>query len=170
MPIAKRVSRNQRGVYLIELLAALVISGILSVVLGDSIARTIQLNTRTEKNVVAPQIAQNLLERLRATPYASWPASGSQYNINIDPADGSAIQSPPVQARAAMLDATEMKFLTGNPSVDLPSNKFIGTAEVTYQSNAQNTARTVVITIGWSDSTASSRTYVLNANCTSLGL
>ena len=63
MPKTTNRFRNQNGVYLIELLSALVISGILAVVLGDNIARTIQLNTRTEKNLIAPQIAQNLLER-----------------------------------------------------------------------------------------------------------
>jgi type II secretory pathway pseudopilin PulG len=170
MPGKKRISRSQKGIYLIELLSALVISGMLSVVLGDSIARTIQLNTRTEKNIVAPQIAQNLLERLRATAYASWPASGSQYNINIDPAEGGAIQSPPVQARAAMLDASEMKYLTGNPSNNLPGYKFNGTATVQYLANAMNTARTVTITVNWSDSTASNRAYVLNAECSSFGI
>ncbi len=142
----------------------------LSVVLGDSIARTIQLNTRTEKNVVAPQIAQNLLERLRATPFGSWPASGSQYNINIDPTEGGAIQSPPAQARAAMFDASEMKYLTGNPSVLLPGYKFNGTAAVQYSNNALNTARAVIITVTWGDSTASNRTYVLNAECSSFGI
>ncbi|MDR3616361.1 MAG: type II secretion system protein [Candidatus Obscuribacterales bacterium] len=170
MPGTKRVSRNQRGIYLIELLSALVISGMLSVVLGDSIARTIQLNTRTEKNMIAPQIAQNLLERLRATPYASWPASGSQFNINIDPFEGGAISAPPVQARAAMLDASEMKYLTGNPSVNLPGYKFNGIAEMQYSNNALNTARSVVITVKWSDSTASNRTYVLNAECSVFGI
>jgi prepilin-type N-terminal cleavage/methylation domain-containing protein len=170
MPGSKRASRNQKGMYLIELLAALVISGMLAVVLGDSIARTIQLNTRTEKNMVAPQIAQNLLERLRATPYISWPASGAQYQINIDPTEGGAIQFPPVQARAAMLDASAMKYLTGNPSVLLPDYKFNGIAAVQYSNNALNTARAVTITVNWSDSTASNRMYVLNAECSSFGI
>lgn len=155
--------RTDHGIHLIELLAALFIAGMLAVVLSSSLSEVIRLCTASDRLVLATTATQEVIERIRSTPFEDLPPSGS-YDIQVN-LGGSA--DVPVSAagdfiaqRPTMLDGTKLTWLSSTTGGDLPKNRFQGNLTVSFTDLDVADAKRILVEAKWTDSTTSAiRTY-----------
>ncbi|MBA3856433.1 MAG: hypothetical protein C0507_05930 [Cyanobacteria bacterium PR.3.49] len=149
--------RSVSGLHLIELLSAIFISGLLAVVLSSSLSEVIRLTTKTDRAVLAATAAQEIIDRIRSTPFHELPSSGT-YDIQVNLGDSDSVQVSPsggfIAQRPAMLDGTKLTWQASPSSGTLPSNRFRGTITVSISDLAVANAKRVVVDVRWTESTS----------------
>ncbi len=155
-----RSGRRQNGSYLIELLVALAISGLLAVALGASVCQTKGISNRSENNLMASLITQQVFERLRSTPFDSLPALGIAHNVRVnlgDTTDSTVYESnSPILNRALLIDGTNLQWLGYSSSQPIPQYKFRGDVVLQLRDGpVPSVTKTATVTVSWSDSSAS---------------
>jgi type II secretory pathway pseudopilin PulG len=158
----KRI-RNQNGSYLIELLMALAISGMLAVALGNSVCQTKGISNRSENSLYASLMAEEILERLRSTPFDSLPSSGVSHNVRVnygDSTDSTTYETtPPMLNRPLLIDGSNLQWLV-NSGTNLPTYHFKGTAQILIKDGPLTSSgpgpvtKTATVTVTWSDGDA----------------
>lgn len=148
--------RSNKGLQLIELLAALFIAGFLAVILSSSLSEVIRLTTATDRTLLATTAAQEIIDRIRATPFDELPVDGT-YEVQVNLGDSSEISVSPtggfIAQRPAMLDGTKLTWNASGPSGDLPPNRFQGNITITLSDTAVPDTKRVIVIVRWSDST-----------------
>lgn len=157
--------RTTNGAYLIELLASLLISGFLTAILAQSLSEVIRVNTKTDRSLIAVTIAQDLIERVRATPFSeleNLDATDTYVQINLPetgtyaPASNTLLAKRPLQ-----IDVTSMKWGSQTSTSELPKYSFKGTAKVSIkQTSPDIEAKTVIVRIEWFDSNLTNKQNV----------
>ncbi|HIA55358.1 MAG TPA: hypothetical protein EYN91_25290 [Candidatus Melainabacteria bacterium] len=148
--------RSNAGLQLIELLAALFIAGLLSVVLSSSLSEVIRLTTATDRTVLASTVAQEVIDRIRATPYDELPADGTyDVQVNLGGSSDTSVSSSGgfIVQRPAMLDGTKLVWTASSAGGELPQNRFRGSVSVAFASLPVTDVRKIVVSVSWSDST-----------------
>lgn len=162
-PYQKLHIRDQHGSYLIELLVALAISGMLAAVMGSSVSQTKSISNRTENGLVATMIAQQVFERLRSVPFDNLPSVGTPHAIRVNLGDSSDPTSyeanQPMLGRPLMIDGTNLLWLVGDPSSPIPSYKFRGSVNLQIidgpvAGGVAPVTKTATVTVTWEDNTA----------------
>jgi prepilin-type N-terminal cleavage/methylation domain-containing protein len=143
--------RSQRGVYLIELLVALAISGFLAVALAASLSEQMRVTTGTENQLKAAEIAQQVIERFRESsqPLPQYGAIPMQ----LDSDDGTVVGTIPwLQNRPLSLDYSNLQYpnMTGDLFIGSGPN---GRAVVlaTLGPGTTSTTSSLTVTVTWSE-------------------
>jgi type II secretory pathway pseudopilin PulG len=156
LPVLKL--RTAGGVHLIELVAALLMAGILSVVLSSSLSQVIRLSTATDRNLLAANTAQEVIERIRSSPFEELPNSGT-YGVQVNlggTADTQVSASGGFLAqRPTMLDGTKLTWMASQADGNLPKNRFDGTVSVTFSDLPVASTKNVIVEVRWSDNAKS---------------
>lgn len=162
--IGRRSKRSRSGMQLIELVFAVGLSGFLTAVLGASIAQLVRQATVTQNQLVASTIAQEVLDRLRATKFdnlSTVPPGQQDVVVNAD------ISSPTSDVtlhRPLMIDAKNLTWKGSSGVGQIPTNQFRGKVQITVSDfpDAGDT-KTIDVTVTWSDSSGSGHSLTRHA-------
>ena len=167
MKTVKR-QRAATGMYLIELIVAIAMSGLLAVVLGTSLSANLSFSSGAQNQLIAADIAQELVDRFRdypgqILPSTTWIPDGT-YPVHVDSDDG-VIVNPnfPAAVSPLIFDVTNLTFQTLTLSSRFRSGtaSTINVALVTLPNGSSPpTDRSITITVQWQEKTAL-RTYTL---------
>ncbi len=162
MAVSRTKPRNQQGSYLIELLVALAISGLLAVARGTSVAQTKGISNRTENGLLATLMAQQVLDRVRNTAFDELPNSGVTHHVRVnlgDPDDTQTYEAnQPLLNRPLLIDGVNLKWQSAAASI--PMYKFRGTVDLVLKDGPIDSvgpapvSKTATVTVMWSDSAA----------------
>jgi type II secretory pathway pseudopilin PulG len=167
--------------YLVELLVALVIAGLLAAMIGSSLGQTLNISTKSQYALLAPLLAQEVMDRVRSTQFDSLPASGKQYTVqtNFVTGDSSNPQANVVLDRPLLLDTVNLTFHTGGAN-PVPAYAFHGEVFVQFTDGAIPSGattpdtKTVVVTVQWPisspDGAQSLKTYQVTRLISRFGL
>jgi len=136
--------RRQKGVYMVELLIALVASTLLSAALVSSMAESERLSDVGQNLVVATTMAQGQIDSTRNTPYFSLGANVGNHELKVKASSASGSLIPVVAPRPLLLD----------------SAKFEGRVFETIAAGPYTDTLQVTITINWTEGQAT-RSYSL---------
>jgi type II secretory pathway pseudopilin PulG len=168
--------RNEKGVYLVELLVAVFISSLFAAAVASSMADSTRLTTSSQNQVLAANIAQELIDNARNTPFNTLATycQSTPYALLVNKTS-SAETGPAVQPRPLLLDMSSHTW-----STDSKRNLFRGTVTELVQgldtAFAVTTANPppyirVTITITWIDgSTTNNKTYSLQTLISEQGI
>jgi hypothetical protein len=149
-------SRSDQGIHLIELLTALFMAGMLAVVLSSSLSEVIRLCTASDRIVLATTAAQEVIERIRSTPFEDLPSSGT-YDVQVNLGGSTDARVSPtgefIAQRPTMLDGTKLTWMASASSGELPKNRFQGTLTVSITDMDLAEAKRVIVEANWKDST-----------------
>lgn len=136
-----RTIRKSTGMYLIELIAAIAISGFLAVVMSASLAETIRVASKTENKLLSAAIGSEIIERVRNVPYSSLPSEGLhnvRVNLTNPTSDRGAIDTSPICVSATHIDSINLVWQTGGATTT-PSYAYQGSATLLVKALDANT-------------------------------
>lgn len=143
--------RTKFGAHLIELLAAILIAGLLAVVLSSSLSEVIRLNTESNMNLLAITAAQEVIERVRSTPYDEVPIAGD-YEVQVNLGGSESSTASPtggaITQKPTMLDGTKLVWLASS-SGDLPANRFKGRIKLSLSELSIPNTKRLLVTAIW---------------------
>jgi len=160
--------RCNRGQQLIEVIVAVAISGFLAVIMGVSLTQLLATSTGSENQLKAQDVAQELLDRMRRTPYGLVSSANTIYSVQMYSDDGVVPNGAmPFQITPLLCDVGQLTWSGASLA-----NRFRGpgpsgyaTATVATQpfstNNAHN-ATLISITITWMEN-QSQRSFVLES-------
>lgn len=144
--------RTTCGSYLVELLVALAVSGFLAAVMGASLSETMQTSSGAQNQLMAADIAQELIDRVRNTAFGNLPPNGT-YLAHTDSDDGVIVGPYSFQQEPTLMDVANLTWT--NRTLN---NRFRGTANVVLADGPTSDTRRVTVTIAWREQSAT-RTY-----------
>lgn len=150
--------RTARGAYLLELLASIMISGFLAVMLSSSLSQVLRVTTESDKSFMAVSAAQEVIERVRATPFSELAVGETLVRINLPDGSGSNFADTLIAKRPLQIDASSLKWNSTNLSTNLPNYAFTGivTLQIT-QPNPEIEAKNVQVKVEWTDTSGSQK-------------
>lgn len=156
-----RLGRRERGASLVELMVAIMISGIIMVALGSSLSEQMRLGTKTQNQLVAAELARVMVERIRSTPYDDLPsdfitrsvriASGNTKDTNVYDASKKIVDRP------LQIDAINQQYRTPDPLNPMPISMFPGQVTLTMGGAASGPfgevkdTRTADVLVTWNE-------------------
>lgn len=161
-------ARNESGLYLVELLVAVVISSMFAASLAASMADSTRMSSSSQNQVLAANIAQELIDNARNTPFATLAnyCSSTPYTLLVNKT-GSSQTGPVILPRPLLLDMSSHTW-----TADSQRNLFRGTVTELVQGLDTGFSTTtanpppyirVTITINWIDgSTTGQKNYTLS--------
>lgn len=150
---AKRDLRTANGAYLIELLFAILIAGFLTAILGNSLSEIMRLTTKTDRTMLAYAIAQEVIDRVRATPYSEIPIGETQIQINSPDTDSTPASGlTPIAKRPLQIDTVNLKWGNLSNSGGLPNYRFAGSVKLIVATHPEILAKTALVSVEWTDS------------------
>ncbi len=161
--------RGQRGMYLIELIAALAISGFLAVILGASLSSTMRFSSGAQNQLMAADVAQELLDRFRDYYVQNlYSVPNGVYAVHLDSNDGVTPSNYPFALTPLRFDVTNLTY-QGQTLASSFGGSLVGTVNVTL-ANGPNPAtdRLVTVNVNWAENQAI-RTYSLSTIITQYG-
>ncbi|MBS1953931.1 MAG: hypothetical protein JST89_07095 [Cyanobacteria bacterium SZAS-4] len=149
--------RNTKGSMLLELMCAIVVSGILAISLCQSLSQTKEASFGAHGRVTCAAVAEAIGDRLHATPYAELPApnSGVAYSVPIYSDDAPITALYSFQVRPIMIEVPPASFAWNTATL---ANRFPMTAQVTFKTGPFPFSEYAVITVS---STVSPANYVV---------
>jgi type II secretory pathway pseudopilin PulG len=116
---------------LIELMVSIIVAGMLAVSLCQSLSQTKQASFGAHGRVMCAAVAQEITERLHATPYGELPTPnpGTSISIPIYSDDAQVTPTYSFQVRPLMTDVTPSNYLWSSATL---ANRFPMTAQVTF--------------------------------------
>lgn len=140
--------RESSGVYLVEILVAIMIGSMILMTLTSMLGTTLQLGTRGQNEVYAQETLNELLEYTRGVGYAFLDANRGNHTLltnKLQTSDvGPAVRSLPVQLNFV---AQEWKPSTANA-------KFQGVVRYNIEEGPVLNTLKVTITVAWSNTFA----------------
>lgn len=157
--------RSERGIYLVELLVAMVLAAFFSIALYDSLALAMRATTTAKKNLLAANIAQQVLDDARNQSWASLIALPANTSL---PINGS-LNSTTMGANPSrpLLVNTDLNYTTASVAADSGFNN--ATCLRTISSPSANTRR-IVVTVSWTDSGGALKTHSVQTNISVNGI
>jgi Tfp pilus assembly protein PilV len=147
--------RNESGLYLIELLVALIFGAIITFALLSILSQSMRQSTTSENQLVASSIAQELLENTRNESYqflSTIPAG--QYTLLSNEDTSGQIGPAAVRTDPVGLDFVNLAWT----NVKTKGNEFKGTVLYQIQPGSVANSLVITITVQWSDSQSVNRT------------
>jgi type II secretory pathway pseudopilin PulG len=161
-----RKTRSSSGQQLVEVIVAVAMTGILAVMMGTSLAQLMATSTLSENQLKAGEVAQELLDRIRRTPYGLISATTNNYTVQMYSDDGVVPNGVlPFQTTPLLCDVSQ--YTWSNASL---ANRFRGpgpngyaTASASLQPySAAHSATQATITVTWAEN-QSVRSFVLES-------
>lgn len=124
---------------LLELMCAILVSGILALSLCQSLSQTKEASFGAHGRVICAAVAQALSERLHATPYGELPPPnpGLNYSVPIYSDDSAAAPSYTFQSRPLMLEVPPSNYSWSAPTL---ANRFSMSAQVSFSAGPYPTS------------------------------
>lgn len=158
--------RRECGASLVELMVAIMISGIIMVALGSSLSEQMRLGTKTQNQLIAAELARVMVERIRSTPYEKLPSDNITRAIRIASGDMTDTNvydmSNPIVSRPLQIDATAFQYRSPNASNPMPISKFPGQVTVSFGGAADGPfgqvqqTKTANVLVSWNEAGQSS--------------
>jgi type II secretory pathway pseudopilin PulG len=178
-----RKTRSSSGQQLVEVIVAVAMSGFLAVIMGASLAQLMATSTQSENQLKAQDVAQEMLERIRSTPYSLLAqelnsgqlTSGQPYTVPMYSNDG-VTATLPFQNSPLLCDFSQYTWSNASSNNTFRGPSPNGNAMATVQlqpfsSNGAHNALLVTITITWSETNQTvNRQYVLTSVITGDGI
>lgn len=157
--------RNERGIQLVELLVAMVLAAFFSLALYDSLALGMRATTTAKKNLIAANIAQQVLDDARNQSWASLIALPASTSL---PINGS-LSSTTMGANPSrpLLVNTDLNYHSASVAADSGFDN--ATCVRTISSPSANTRR-IVVTVSWNDAGGAIKTHSVQTNISVNGI
>lgn len=125
--------RRECGASLVELMVAIMISGIIMVALGSSLSEQMRLGTKTQNQLVAAELAKTLSERIRATKFDDLPTYLTPQNVRIAAGDLNDTHSytGEILSRPLQIDGQLLQYKSPSSDNPMPISKFPGEVTLT---------------------------------------
>lgn len=159
-----RKNRSNSGQQLIEVIVAVAMSGVLAVMMGASLAQLMATSSMSENQLKAEDVAQELLDRIRRTPYGLISGTTNTYTVQMYSDDGVVPNAAmPFQSTPLLCDVSQ--YTWSNASL---ANRFRGPGPNGYATATANlqpyssahSATQATITVTWAEN-QSVRSFVL---------
>lgn len=150
------VMREQSGIFLAEMLVALLCSSILAAALIGNISETYRLSTSGQNQVLASAMAQEVIDNTRNTSYTTLASYiGTPYTLVVHKESASTV-FPAIYPRQLMMNMSDMVW-----TQQAQDNKFVPTVTETVTAGPlANTVR-VTVDISWFEN-GQGRTYSMS--------
>lgn len=158
-------TRDTDGSMLIELMCAILVSGILALSLCQSLSQTKEASFGAHGKVLCAAVAQALSERLHSTSYGQLPApnAGLSYSVPIYSDDPAITPVYSFQNRPLMIEVPPANFSWNAATL---SNRFPMSAQVTFSAGPYSSSEWASITVS---SSVSPSNYSVNTLLTQHG-
>jgi hypothetical protein len=158
--------RQGNGSMLIELLVAITVAGLFALSLCQSLSQTKEASFGAHGRVISAAVAQELCERLHATPFSELPATQINTPLSIPIYSDDAPITPiyTFQVRPLMLDVNPANYLWSNAAL---ANRFPMTAQVSFKPGTYPSSQWATITVS---SAVAQNGYVINTLLTQHGV
>jgi Tfp pilus assembly protein PilV len=140
------MGREKAGAMLIELLVALVVAGLLMVTLTASICELMRLSTTSQNDSVGAQIAANIMERVRATPFDSLDGLDKKIVAVNSGVGVPLVATVPRLKRPAMIDAENQDWFAAGGG-RMPVSSVPATARISVTGSGD--VRYVTVDVSW---------------------
>lgn len=170
--------RTTNGAYLLELLVAMFVSGMMATALMTSITQGISASRRSQSQVIATWLAKEAYERIRMSaaqnqsdPQHRWFSTfgaldvpnNTEVQFKVNSTDVVSVSPFDFAQRPLLLDLDNLKWINKNGEEQTPTN-FEGTVKATFTDGINN-GKNVQINISWKDNTSSGqKTYSLKGS------
>lgn len=140
--------RNSAGVYLVELLVAIMLGTMILFTLTSMLSTTLRLGATTQNEIYAQEILEDLMEFTRGAGYTFFETKKGTYTLltnKLSPSDtGPTVRTTPVQLDCV---AREWRSTTKNA-------RFQGVVTYTIEDGPDLNTLKVTIKVAWSDGTS----------------
>lgn len=157
--------RNENGIQLVELLVAIVLATFFSIALYDSLALGMRATTTAKKNLLAANIAQQVLDDARNQSWASLIALPASTNLPINASlNSTTLGANPTRP---LLVNTDLTYTSASVAADSGFNNATCTRVI---SSPNANTRRVVVTVSWADSGGAIKTHSVQTNISVNGI
>lgn len=147
-PRKRRSGRDARGMYIVEALVAMVISGVIAFALLDMVSGSMRSMDRAGGDSQAYELIEELTEFTRVTSYERLHYySGQTFNLTLNKSEGAQFENPEFHNRPLLLDFAGLQW---QPKT--LAKRFDG--QLTYHifEGPENGTLNVAIDLHWKDS------------------
>lgn len=157
--------RNEKGIQLVELLVALVLSSFFSIALYDSLALGMRATTTAKKNLIAANIAQQVLDDARNQSWASLIALPTNTTLPINASLNSTTLG--MNPTRPLLVNTDLAYTSESVAADSGFDNATCTRVISTPS--ANTRR-VFVSVSWNDAGGALKTHTVQTNISVNGI
>lgn len=143
----RRASRNSAGIYLVELLVAVVIGTMILFTLTSMLGTTLRQGAKSQNDVYAQETLNELLEFTRGAGYAYLDLNRGNHTLQtnkLTDVSGPSIRPLPVQ----------LNFISNEWQPSTKNTRFQGVVDYKVEDGPDPYTIKVTITISWSDNTS----------------
>lgn len=152
----QRQNRTASGIYLIELLVALILGTMFAYALLNMLSETLRLTTTNRKSQSADFMTQTTLDSIKRTSTATWQALPIGSYVLLD-------QGEPVPASISIAVGPNMAAAIPAWSDRSKRNKFTGQVLLDIQAGTNPTGRTAVVSVLYDNNIESKRTATMTS-------
>lgn len=140
--------RNSAGIYMVELLVAIMIGTMILFTLTSMLGTTLRLGATTQNEVYAQEILQDLIEFTRGAGYKYFETKKGSYTLLTNKLSTSE-SGPVVRTAPVQLDFVGREWNLGTKNA-----RFQGIVTYTIEDGPDPNTLKVTINVAWSDSTS----------------
>ncbi len=151
--------RTATGAYLLELVVAMVVSGMMALALTTSLTQGMNSGRMSQNQVVATWLAHQAMDRIRMSADASQTLSSQKrvfdapspyvFQFKLTSNDPASVQPYDFLQRPLMFDFSTLKWTAEDSTETTPKN-FNGKVQATIEDRADS-GKNVQITVTWTD-------------------
>ena len=143
----KRALRSSQGVYLVEILVALLVGAMLTFALLDIAAISMRHASSTQNEIIANTIVRELLDATRATNYKELRDNAGEYNLITNKITESDV-GPTIREFPLQLDVVEKSWENASQN-----SRFRGDVKYIIENQPDESEKLrVTVSVSWSDS------------------
>lgn len=157
--------RNEQGIQLVELLVAIVLAMFFSIALYDSLSLALRSSTTAKKNLLAANLAQQVLDDARNQSWATLIALPTNTTLPINASSNSTTLG--ANPSRPLLVNTDLSYSSASVASDSGFNNATCTRVITSPSA---TTRRVVVTVSWQDGAGGVKTHQVQTNISVNGI
>lgn len=158
--------RTASGAYLLELLVAMFVSGMMALALTTSLTQGMSSTRGSQNQVLATWLAQQAMDRIKMSADQSNSSAFSSHNgvfevpspstfqFKLTSNDPISVQSYDFLQRPLMFDFGSLKWSSEDSAETMPKT-FNGTVQALIEDRADATGKNVQITVTWLDTNGS---------------
>lgn len=162
--------RTERGGYLLELLVALFVLGLIAMALAATLSEAFRLSTKAQNQMTVTWIASQVLDRLKASNDIYLMTAGESRDLQLNSGDPISPNDKDFQKRPLLLDTDNLKWTAPVASPQDPLYKFKANPKVTVTVNGGTTVeKQITLNITWGES-GGSRNFLLRSNVSKAAL
>lgn len=163
---SSRFCRTARGAYLLELLVAMFVSGMMALALTTSLTQGMSSSRGSQNQLLATWLAYQAMDRIRMsaeqettnTQFFSFKRifdapSPSQFQFKLTSNDSTVVPSYDFLQRPLMFDFANYKWNSEDSAESVPKN-FKGKVVALIEDRADGRGKNVQITVTWTESTS----------------